>query len=183
MRLWAGQSPRPSISARYTCSSPTSCRSPHRAQLHNQGPAHIYAITVLPARAEDRAARGTVRAARHPAQRAPRTTCAARTCTMRPDCRVPHKAHTPHVNPSRLASPLPSWRGRQSDDPAARRWAGGGASCDGRAQGPSSPPSPPSYKYKHWQARSACLSALISNPPPVPFASTAADEPVQARSR
>ncbi len=146
--------------ARQSVLGTPSCRSPH--------PAHIYTIKVLPSRAEDCAARGTVRAARHPARRTPRTACAAWTRTLRPDCSVPRKQHTPHVNPSRRASPLPSWRGRQSDDPAALLWAGGGESCGGGAHGPSSLPAPPSYTYKHWQARSACLSALIATPRPCP---------------
>jgi hypothetical protein len=96
MRLCAGQSSRLSIRARYT-GSPTSCRSPHPAHLRNQGPAHIYAIKVLPPRAEDRAPRGTVRAARNPLRRAPCTVCAARTRTLLPNCRAPRKPHTPHV--------------------------------------------------------------------------------------
>ena len=100
MLLWAGQSSRPSIRARYT-GWQTSCHSPHPAHLRNQGPAHFYAIKVLPARAEDRASRGTVRAERHPERRAPRTACDARTHTLLPDCRAPRKQHTPHMNPSR----------------------------------------------------------------------------------
>ncbi len=142
-----------------------------------------YAIKVLPALAEDRAARCTVRAACHPTRRAPRTSCTARTRTLRPDCRAPRIPHTPHVNPSRLASPLPSWRGRQSDDPAARRWAVGGASCGGGAQGPSPPPC---ATFLYVQALASKVSLPISayrHPPPEPCAATAAYAQVQARSR
>jgi hypothetical protein len=131
MRMWAGQSSRPSIRARYT-GSPTSCHSPpsHRHRLD-----HIYAIKVLPPRAEDRAARGSR------APRAPRTACAAR-----PDAhtaaRQPRARQTAYTTSE---SDLANLNGqvirpqRQSDDPAARHWAGGGAACGGGAQGPSSP--------------------------------------------
>ncbi len=84
-------------------------------------------------------ARRRPRHARFRVPRAPRTACAARTRTLQPDYRAHRKPATPHVGrsapapvnlpsnalsnvcPPSPAWPLPSWRGRQSDDPAAQR--------------------------------------------------------------
>jgi hypothetical protein len=224
MRMWTGQSSCPSIRVRYiTGSWPTSCRSPpsRRRRL-----VHMYAIKVLPARAEDRAACGS-----H-APRLPPTVCAARTRTLRPNCRAPRKPppSIPHLNPSRRAGRSFGPSARQSapsnalsiachpssQRPRGLRYSGSsprpncaatrqrpdGSACrprlcprgavaslmippSGAGQAaarrhgvrlPSAtslrkalhPPWPPSYTYKHWQTRSACLSALIAAPTRAP---------------
>jgi hypothetical protein len=152
MQIWAGQSSRPSISARYYTCSPTSCHSPpsHQRRLD-----HIYTIKVLPA---PRAA---------PARRALRAAGAARARTLQPDCRTPHKLPTPHLNPF--------WRAGGLFGPSASltippRGTGQAAALCATAERKAlhPPPVPPSYTYKHWQARSAYLSALITASPTLP---------------
>ncbi len=70
--------------------------------------------------------------------RAPKTAlCAAPARRAR---RVPPSRQTAYTtSESVLADGQVMRPKRQSDDPAARHWAGGGAACGGGAQGPSSP--------------------------------------------
>ncbi len=115
---------------------------------------------------------GSARARRRPrrARRARRVPCAprARTRTLLPDCHAPGKPPTPHLN--RI------WRTGRSFCPSASLMipprGTGQAPRRGvrrRSARPFIPlPAPPLYTYKQWHARSACLSTLITAPPPLP---------------
>ena len=101
MRLWAGQSSRPSIRAWYTGSPTSRCSPPSRRRRF----VHINAIKVLPARGVDCAARGPARAARSSARRARSVPLRARLSHCGPLAarRAPCKSPSPHLNPSRRA--------------------------------------------------------------------------------
>ena len=72
----------------------------------------------------------------------------------------------PHMNPSR---PRLCPRGVAASHTIPPRGAGQAAAQRAVAERKAlHPPAPPSYMYKHWQARSACLSALIATPRPCP---------------